>query len=194
MSKPEREVTQLLRQVRDGQAGAVDKLTALVYQELRRLAGVHMGRESSGHILQTTALVHEAFVTLVDTEVDWQDRVHFYSTASRMMRRILVDHARARRAQKRGGPAEPLPLEEGILAKAEGRWDVVDLDLALERLAKLEPRQVQALELRFFAGLSNEEVARALGIGLSTARAEMRRARAWLRWQLSDGSPTDSSR
>ena len=188
MSEPESEVTQLLRDVGDGRAGAIDRLTSLVYQELRRLASVHMGKESPGHTLQTTALVHEAFSTLVDAEIDWQDRVHFYSTASRMMRRILVDHARARRARKRGGEGRPLPLEEEILPAEDGRWDVVDLDMALDRLAKLEPRQVQALELRYFAGLSNEEVAEALGIGLSTARADMRRARAWLRWQLSESS------
>jgi len=152
-----------------------------------------MRKESSGHTLQTTALLHEAFVKLVDADVDWQDRVHFYSTASRLMRRILVDNARAKRARKRGGASDPLPLDETIIGDGDVRWDIVDLHLALERLAAIEPRQVEALELRFFAGMSNEQVARALGMAVSTARAEMRRARAWLRWQLSSDTSDEAS-
>ena len=193
MSKSSSDVTRLLRDVRAGRAGAVDELTSLVYRELHRLAHLHMRKESSGHTLQTTALLHEAFVKLVDADVDWQDRVHFYSTASRLMRRILVDNARAKRARKRGGASDPLPLDETIIGDGDVRWDIVDLHLALERLAAIEPRQVEALELRFFAGMSNEQVARALGMAVSTARAEMRRARAWLRWQLSSDTSDEAS-
>jgi len=186
MSESPPDVTALLRAFGSGNAGALDELTPLVYQELRRLARRAMRKERRDQTLQTTALVHEAFVRLVDVKVDWQDRIHFFALASRMMRRILVDHAKARRAAKRGGSADPLPLDEDLVGRGDRGWDFIDLDRALERLAAIAPRQVQAVELRFFGGLNNEEVASALGVSVSTARADLRFARAWLRRQLGD--------
>lgn len=194
MSEASPDLTRLLRAACSGEERALEELTPLVYEELHRLARVHMRKESAGHTLQTTALVHEAFVKLVRSEVDWQDRVHFFSLASRLMRHILVDHAKARRAQKRGGASDPLPLDEAIVGRTDRGWDLVDLALALDKLGTFEPRQVRALELRFFGGLTNEEVARALEVSVTTARSEMRLARAWLRRELAagrGGAPAD---
>lgn len=184
MSEQTNEVTRLLHAWRGGDDQALEALTPLVYDELHRLAHLHMKKERDGHTLQTTALVHEAYARLVKAGVDWQDRVHFYSVASKAMRRILVDHAKALRANKRGGDQVHLPINEELVGE-EQSWDLVDLDHALSRLEQLAPRQVRAIELRFFAGLTNEEVAQALDISTSTARGDIRLAKAWIHRELS---------
>jgi RNA polymerase sigma factor (TIGR02999 family) len=185
MNDSREQVTQLLVAWRGGDAEALETLTPLVYDELHRLARHHMRKEHAGHTLQTTALVHEAFARLVGAGVDWQDRVHFFSVASSMMRRILVDHARAQRSEKRGGGVPQLPLNDELVGHGDRGWDIVDLDLALDRLNRISPRQVRALELRFFGGLSNDEIGKALDISNSTARGDIRLAKAWIRRELS---------
>ena len=179
------EVTQLLREVKAGRAGAMDDLVPLVYDELRRIAECHMRRESEGHTLQPTALVNEAYMKLVDqTRVDWQGRTHFLAVASGAMRRILVDHARGRMRLKRGADLQRVDIEE-VLERAGGSDpDLVDVHEALERLAALDIRQAQVVEMRFFGGLSVEEVAEALGVSKRTVEGEWTHAKAWLRREL----------
>lgn len=158
----------------------------LVYEELRRQASRFLRKERAGHTLQTTALIHEAYIKLVGQEqVDWQNRSHFFAIASQAMRRILVDHARSRHRDKRGGAVEALPLDEAIAVGApQPNVDLIALDEALRRLEKLDPRQAKVVELRYFSGLTNEETAKALGLSSASVRNDWTMAKAWLREQL----------
>lgn len=176
-------VTTLLRAWRSGDPAALDELTPLIYDDLRRIARRHLQSERSAHTLQATALVNEAFVRLSDAELDIQDRVHFLSIAARTMRRILADHGRARRSQKRGGGLSPVTLHEDVVA--DGRaTDIVDIDDALTRLAELDERRSDVLVLHFFGGLTYEETAEALGISAATVDRDLRLAKAWLANEL----------
>jgi len=177
-------VSELLGRWRGGDAAAVDDLIPLVYGELRRLARRAFRGERSGHTLQTTALVHEAYERLVGAEVDWKDRAHFFAVAAQMMRRILVDHSRAAKSQKRGGDARPLTLDGREQGESPAAWDLIDVDRALSRLAKQDERKARALEMFYFAGLTSDEIGEVLGVTGSTVRGELRLARAWLRREL----------
>jgi RNA polymerase sigma factor (TIGR02999 family) len=181
------DITQLLLAWGDGRREALDDLMPIVYADLRRVAAGYMRREAAGHALQPTALVHEAFVRLVDQKrVKWRNRAHFFGVAAGLMRRILVDHARRRRAEKRGGGWERVTLA-GDEAATDGHKeiDVLALDEALERLAEFDPQQVRIVELRYFGGLTIEETAEVVGISPATVVREWTIAKAWLRADLS---------
>jgi RNA polymerase sigma factor (TIGR02999 family) len=179
------EVTRLLLAWSDGDEAALERLMPLVYAELRRVARRYMGRERTGHTLQTTALINEAYLRLVDTRgIRWQNRAHFFAVSARAMRRVLVDFARARHNLKRGGGAHPVSLEEAVVPAAERSADLLALDEALERLAALSPRQGQVVELRYFGGLTEEEAAKVLRVSSRTVRHDWRLARAWLYREL----------
>jgi len=183
--QPLPDVTLLLTRLKGGDRGALDRLMPLVHDELRRLARAHMRRERADHTLQATALAHEAYMRMVDLDrIDWRDRAHFFAVAAGVMRRILIDHARKRRAARRGGGAPHVPLEEGLRLAADRPDELVDLDEALERLAALDTRQARIVELRFFGGLSVEEAAVVLGVSPRTVKREWAVARAWLRAEL----------
>ncbi|MBI1763354.1 MAG: sigma-70 family RNA polymerase sigma factor [Acidobacteria bacterium] len=179
------DVTQLLLAWRNGAAGALEQLTPLVYDELRRLAARYVGRERADHTLQATALVNEAYLQLINqqqvAQVDWQSRAHFIGIAARLMRQILVDHARAHAAAKRGAGAAALPLAEAIAVPAP---NVIALDDALRDLAKLDERKSRIIELRYFGGLSMDEIAEVTGLSVATLRRDMRMAEAWLGRQI----------
>ncbi len=177
------EVTGLLRAWSRGDLDAPERLLPLVYGELRRLAASQMRRERSDHTLQPTALVHEAYVKLVDQRLAWQDRSHFFGVAARAMRQVLVDHARRKHAQKRAGGFQ-VPLEGGEPAVAPRVLDLLVLDQALHRLADLDARQARLVELRVFAGLTVEEAGKVLGCSAATASRDYRHAEAWLRRQM----------
>jgi RNA polymerase sigma factor (TIGR02999 family) len=179
------QVTQLLVAWSNGDELALVALTPLVYDELRRLAHSYMRRENSGHTLQSTALVHEAFLRLVDQRVQWNSRAHFFGIAAQMMRRILVDHAKARFASKRGAGATRIELDENLITPGERSVDLLALDEALERLSKIDSQRGRIVELRFFGGLSNEESALILGISPATVQRQWCGARAWLFHELS---------
>ncbi|MGE5644832.1 MAG: sigma-70 family RNA polymerase sigma factor [Acidobacteriota bacterium] len=184
-----RDVTQLLVSWSEGDESALDRLTPLVYDELRRLAGRYLRNERPGHTLQSTDLVHEAYLRMVDQQsVRWQNRAHFFGIAAQMIRRILVDHARRRHALKRGADAVKLSLDEAIAASGQRDFDLVALDEALENLAKLDPQQSRVVELRFFAGLSIEETAEVLSISPATVKRDWTTAKAWLYRDLSGRS------
>ncbi|MEO8448561.1 MAG: sigma-70 family RNA polymerase sigma factor [Gemmatimonadota bacterium] len=174
-------MTRLLEQARHGDAAAMDRLLPLLYQELRRIAELHMRRERPDHTLQPTALVHEAYLRLMGgAEVEWQDRAHFLRAASQTMRRVLVDYARARNAAKRGAELR-VTLDEALVAQGDDRTlDMLVLDDALTRLAAADPRWAQVVELRCFAGLDVAEVAKVLDISTATVTRDWRFARAWL--------------
>ncbi len=172
------QVTHLLAEWRGGDEQALGRLMPLVYDHLRQRAAGYLARERADHTLQPTALVHEAFVRLVGGEVDWQNRAHFLAVAARVMRQILIDHARGRRAQKRGG--RRVTLSNDLVMDAPRDIDVVALDDALVELEKLDPRQAKVVELRFFGGLDIEETAEVLGISPATVKREWRMAKAWL--------------
>jgi RNA polymerase sigma factor (TIGR02999 family) len=178
-------VLDLLREWRQGDDQACDRLVPFVYAELRRLARGQLRREQPGHSLQPTALVHEAYLRLVRAEVDWRDRTHFMSVAARVMRRILVEHARARHARKRGGDEPRVRLTEAIAAPDADPIDILVLDTAMERLQLLDPRQAQIVELCYFGGLTVPEVGQTLGISEATVHRDLRHARAWLKRELS---------
>ena len=179
------EVTQLLVAWGNGDQVARDQLMSVVYQELHRLAHQYMKRESPGHTLQTSALVNEAFVRLIDQkDVRWQNRAHFFGIAAQMMRRILVDYARTRNYAKRGGGARQISLDEGLTVSLERSAEVVQVHEALEQLAKFDPRKSQIVELRFFGGLSIEETARVLGVSQGTVMRDWTLAKAWLRKEI----------
>ena len=179
-------VTQLLIAWTDGQRDALDQLVPLVYDDLRRLAAGYMGRETPGHSLQPTALVHEAYVRLVDQRrVHWRNRAHFFGVAASMMRRILVDYARKRRADKRGGAAERVTLTEDVAAAEQNDLDVLTLHESLERLAAFDPQQERIVELRYFGGLTIDETAEVVGISPATVVREWTIAKAWLRIDMS---------
>jgi RNA polymerase sigma factor (TIGR02999 family) len=178
-------VTDLLRAWTDGDDGALERLTPLVEAELRRLARGYMRRERQGHTLQTTALVNEAFLRLTDARrVRWQDRAHFLGISARLMRRVLVDHARSRGYRKRGGGAERVTLDEGILGTPEPDLDLLALDRALDALAAADARKCRVVELRYFAGLSVEETAEVLGVSPDTVKRDWRMAKLWLLREL----------
>jgi RNA polymerase sigma-70 factor (ECF subfamily) len=180
-------ITQLLIAWSDGRREALDDLMPIVYADLRRLAGGYMRRESADHALQPTALVHEAYVRLIDQkQVKWRNRAHFFGVAAGMMRRILVDNARRRRAEKRGGDWERVTLAD-VEAAADGQpeIDVLALNDALERLAEFDPQQERIVELRYFGGLTIEETAEVVGISPATVVREWTIAKAWLRADLS---------
>jgi len=178
------EVTGLLQAWRTGDSQAGDRLLERIYQELKRIAASQLRRERSDHTLQTTALVHEAFLRLVDQRgVDWRDRTHFFGLAAGMMRRVLVDHYRARQALKRSAPDSP-PTGPGFDATREA--EVLDLDRALGALAESHPRQARVVEMRYFADLDVEEVALCLGISTPTVKRDWKFARAWLNAELRD--------
>jgi RNA polymerase sigma factor (TIGR02999 family) len=164
-----------------GEAGAMDRLMPLVYDELRQIAHRHLTREQTGHTLDTTALVHEAFLKLVGAEQgDWRDRGHFFATASTAMRHILVDYARTRRAAKRGGGDVALQLDEAIYLTSEQADRLLELDEAMTRLATTQPRRAKVVECRFFGGLSLQETADAVGISVASVKREWVLARVWL--------------
>ena len=179
------DVTQLLVAWSNGDEAARDQLIPLVYEELHRLAHQYMNRERPGHTLQTSALVNEAFVRLVDQhDVHWQNRSHFFGIAAQMMRRVLVDYARSRQVEKRGGNAVQVTLNEDLIVSNERTAEVVALDDALKTLATLDPRKCQIVELRFFAGLSIDEAAQVLGISPGTVMRDWTLAKAWLRKEI----------
>jgi RNA polymerase sigma factor (TIGR02999 family) len=183
-SAPVTNVTQVLLEWRSGNQEALDRLMPMVYDELRRLAGRYMRSERSEHTLQATALVNEAYIRLVDMEVSWQDRAHFFAVAARLMRRLLVDHARAHQRVKREGGAAKVSLDEAVEVSSKPSVDLVALDEALTRFATFDPRKAEIIELHFFGGLSNEEVAEALGISRATVQRDLRLAKAWLSREL----------
>jgi RNA polymerase sigma factor (TIGR02999 family) len=183
------DVTQILKAASDGNREALDRLLPLVYDELRRLAQHHLADERADHTLQATALVHEAYMRLIDQKrVVWQNRAHFFAVASQAIRRILVDHARAREAARRGGGAERLPIDAALdAAIAMPGTQILALNAALTRLADDEPDKARIVEMRFFGGLTNEEIAEVIGASLSTIERQWRFARAWLYREL-DGA------
>jgi RNA polymerase sigma factor (TIGR02999 family) len=186
-------VTTLLQAWSDGDESALNKLTPLVYAELRRIAHHYMAGEASGHSLQTTALIHETYLRLIDHQkASWQDRAHFFSMCAHLMRSILTDFARSRLAQKRGGNAPHLSLDEAPEISAEPRADLVALDEALKRLAAFDARKSQLVELRYFGGLTEDEAAEVLGISARTVRRDWKMAKVWLLRELSDGSQHES--
>ena len=181
-------VTQLLRQYQQGQAQAEDRLWDAVYDELRTLARHRMRRERRDHTLSTTALVHECYLKLIDqTQVEWESRLHFYAMASRIMRNILVDYARRRTAQKRGGGAPHFNLENVQLSSSEETAHLfIALDTALTQLAKMDERMAQVVEYRFFGGMTEKEIAALLDVSARTVRRDWRKAKGWLARALDD--------
>ena len=186
------DVTQLLRQWSEGDQEALNRLVPLVYAELRRLAHQRLRRESANRSLNTTGLVHDAYMKLMDVrQARFRDRSHFLAMASRVMRRLLIDQARARRAAKRGSGAEAVELDEALCLSEPQADALTELDDALQRLEALDPRQSQIVEQRYFGGLSLEETAEALGVSLATVKRELRFAHAWL---AADMGVTDAAR
>ena len=186
MAPSPQQVTQLLAAWGSGDQAAFDELMPLVYEELRRLAHHYMSRERPGHTLQTSALVNEACLRLVDQKsIRWQDRAHFFGIAARLMRQILVDYARKRNYAKRGGEARRVSLDEAMIISEERAAEVVALDDALKSLAEIDPRKSEIVELRFFGGLSIEETAEVLHISPGTVMHDWTLAKAWLRRAIS---------
>jgi RNA polymerase sigma factor (TIGR02999 family) len=185
MSPPAAGVTQLLAAWRQGNQEAMERLVPLIYDELHRLAQSYLRREKPGHTLQTTALVNEAYLRLIDQQsVNWQSRAHFIGIAAQMMRRILVDHARGKQAVKRGGGEAKLSLDEELEVPGERARELVALDDALTALAALDPQQSRIIELRYFGGLSIAETAEVIGLSPATVKREWSLAKAWLYHQL----------
>jgi len=182
---PDRQfVTQLLQQWGSGDREALDELMPVVYDQLRKLASNCLRAERPDHTLRATALVHEAYLRLVDSEVAWEDRVHFYAVSARMLRRILVDHAKSRNRDKRGGEFQKIPLDEAVVVGPETDHGIVELDEALQRLAKQDHRKSELIELLFFGGLTYDEAAAALKISAATVHRELTLAKAWLHREL----------
>ena len=177
-------VTQLLLEWRAGKQEALDHLMPLVYDELRRLAGRYMRGERSQHTLQATALVNEAYIRMVDMKVSWQDRAHFFAVAARLMRRLLVDHARAHQRAKREGSGEKVSLDDAAEVSYKPASNLIALDEALTELATFDERKSDIVELHYFGGLSNDQVAEALGVSRATVQRELRLAKAWLTREL----------
>lgn len=187
------EVTQLLLAWRAGDQGALEQLTPLVYAELHRLAARYMRREKPGHTLQTSALVNEAFVRLIEhPQIDWQNRAHFFGLAANLMRHILLDHARSQNRAKRGGGAQQVSLDETAIVSGPRARELIALDDALNDLAAFDLRKSRLVELRFFGGLSNEEVAEVMDTSLRTVEREWRKAKAWLHRALSKNEPDEA--
>lgn len=178
-------ITHLLREWSDGDQQALDKLTPLVYEELRQQAARYLRRERAGHTLQTTALINEAYLRLIDAkDVRWQSRAHFFAIAANLMRRVLVDHARRRDAEKRGGEHLRMTLDDAMAVTTTPDVDVLAIDEALNKLARIDSQQALVVELRFFSGLSVEETAAALGVSPATIKRDWSVARAWLRREI----------
>jgi RNA polymerase sigma factor (TIGR02999 family) len=181
------DVTQLLVQWRNGDRESLDQLIPLVYQELRTIAGRFLRNERPGHTLQSTALVHEAFMRLIDqTRTDWQSRAHFFGVAATVIRNILVDHARARQTAKRGGPIPAISLDEALAFSKDRDVELIAVDDALLSLSRFDPQQSRIVELRFFAGLTIEETAEVLAISASTVKRDWILAKAWIYHTLSN--------
>jgi RNA polymerase sigma factor (TIGR02999 family) len=189
----QKQITQMLVDWGNGDQAALEKLTPLVYEELHRLARLYMRRERPGHTLQTSALVNEAYIRLIDWKnIHWQNRAHFFGVSAQLMRRILVDFARSRNYAKRGGAARDISLEEAMIVSQDKDVDLVELNDALDSLAVLNERQSRVVELRFFGGLQLDEIAEVLKISVGTVRRDWSLARAWLHRELSaaqDSSP-----
>jgi RNA polymerase sigma factor (TIGR02999 family) len=185
------EVTRLLQDWRQGDSHSLEQMMPLVYDELRRIADRHMRRESPGHTLQPTALAHEAFMNLVDADVTWSDRVHFYAVSVRIMRRLLVDHAKAKYCKKRGGDLAKVSLEDALLIEPEPASELIEVDEALGTLEKFDERKSQVVELHYFGGFSYEEIADVLGISAATVHRELRLAKAWLYGELQSPNETE---
>ena len=181
----QQELTQLLIDWSNGDQAAIDKLMPLVYEELRRLARHYMRRERPGHTLQTSALINEAYMRLVDQQnISWKNRAHFFGISARLMRQILVDHARAHNNAKRGGDQQKVPLDDIASLSKNRAYEIVALDDALQSLSTIDPQQTKIVELRFFGGLTIEETAEVLGISHATVEREWSMARAWLRKEM----------
>jgi RNA polymerase sigma factor (TIGR02999 family) len=180
------DVTRLLGELRSGNQAVADQLVGLIYDELRRIAGAQMRRERSGHTLQATAVVHEAYMRLAgEQDIEWQNRAHFFAIAARTMRRVLLDYARQRHAGRRGGEgARKVDIDAELLIGDDRLEDVVALDEVLERLSQMDPEQGRIVELRFFGGLNVEETAEVMGISPRTVKREWRLAKAWLDREL----------
>ena len=188
-AQPAQDVTAILRAWTGGDERALDRLLPVLYEELRRTARAYMRRERSGHTLQTTALVNEVFLRLVDIhQVQWHDRVHFLTMAAQLMRRILVDHARRRGYRKRGGGERPVPLDESAMISPGWSPHFVAVDDALNGLAKLDARKAKVVEMRFFGGLSVEETAAALNVSSQTVLRDWSLAKAWLRREMTQAA------
>jgi RNA polymerase sigma-70 factor (ECF subfamily) len=190
-TSPSRDITQLLRAWGSGDEHALERLTPLVYDELRRSAKRHMARERDGHTLQTTALINEVYLRLVNLDdVGWQDRAHFFAICARLMRRILTDHARSRSYLKRGGDARRVTLDEALMVSADRSLDLVALEGALNKLGEMDSRKSSVVELRFFGGLSVKETAAVLKISTDTVTRDWNLAKAWLLREM-DGEHRD---
>jgi RNA polymerase sigma factor (TIGR02999 family) len=187
------EVTRLLEQFGRGEKDAINKLLPLVYEELHRLARLYFRRERGEHTLQPTALVHEAYLRLVDQRARLESRSHFLAVAATQMRRILLDYARRHHAQRRGGAAQKVILEDTMVIAEQRPLDMIALDGALNRLAELDPKQAKLVELRYFGGLSVEETAEVLGVSPATVKRSWNSARAWLHRELTKGDGSDST-
>jgi RNA polymerase sigma factor (TIGR02999 family) len=182
------EITRLLVDWRDGDRAALDRLLPLVYEELRRVARSHMRREQPDHLLQTTALVHEAYLRLVDQKnVRWDTRPHFFAVAAQVMRHILVDYARGRRRAKRGSGVAELPLHDVAVLSDQRIDELMAVNSALDNLSALDPRKSKVFELRYFGGMSVDEAAEALKVSPATVARDWRLAKAWLRREIGDG-------
>ena len=178
------DVTRLLRNLNAGNREAIDALVPLVYAELRKLAAHYLKSERDEHTLQPTALVNEAYLRLVQQETEWQNRTHFFAMAANLMRRVLVDYARTSKAEKRGGEAEKIALEDAFVFVKERPAEMLALDEALDELARIDPRRSRVVELRFFGGLTTEEIADVLGVHVNTVLRDWNLARAWLKTQI----------
>jgi len=186
MGDPQQGVTELLLASSEGDKAALDALMPAVYDELRRLAQKYLSRERANHTLQTTALVHEAYLRLIDQKaVNWQNRAQFFGIAAQMMRRILINHANQRQAQKREGSATKISLDDAISFFEKRELDLLALNEALNELAALDSQQAQIVEMRFFGGLTTEEIAEVLGVSAATTKRDWDSAKLWLRRQLS---------
>lgn len=174
----------LLKQLRGGDQTAFEALMPVVYEQLRKLAAQCLSSERRDQTLPATALVHEAYLRLVNTDIDWQNRAHFYAIAARMMRRILVDHARSKKREKRGGGATPVSFEDALFVGSEPPEGILELDIALSRLAERDQRKSRIVEMVFFGGLTLEEASAVLGTSLATAHRELKMAKAWLYVEL----------
>jgi len=185
---PNSSVTELLAKARSGDSSALANVFPLIYEELRRLAQIQIKREPDGHTLSPTALVHEAYMRLIDyTRMEWNGRAHFMAVAATAMRRILVEHARGHRSLKRGGALQRVSIESVQLGTEERAELLIAVDDALSRLKEIDPRQAQVVECRFFGGMTEEETADALGIGLRTAKRDWAKAKVWLHKEISSG-------
>ena len=182
------QLTGLLEDWKHGDPTALQKLTPLIYDELRRIAHRYAQRERNGHTLETTALVNEAYLRLAGEKRDWQNRSHFFAVTAQVMRHILIDHARRRHYVKHGGEAQHVPIEAASVMASERAAELIALDEALEEFARLDPRKARVVELRYFGGLSLEETAKAVGLSLMTVRRDWQAAKAWLYRRLKHDS------